>query len=131
MILSASSSWLLQFIVDKLKLVFAIKDLGPLRYFLGIDVKRDDAGFFLSQEKYATEILDRAGMSNCNPARTPADVRPKASDHDGNLINDASWYRSMAGGSPVPHANQVGYRLWSAAGCAYTCTHHAMRTWRC
>jgi hypothetical protein len=62
MILSASSSRLLQFIVDKLKLVFAIKDLGPLRYFLGIDVKRDNAGFFLSQEKYATEILDRAGM---------------------------------------------------------------------
>jgi hypothetical protein len=90
MILSASSSRLLQFIVDKLKLAFAIKDLGPLRYFLGIDIKRDDTGFFLSQEKYATEILDRVGMSNYNPAGTPADVRPKASDHDGNLINDTS-----------------------------------------
>ena len=36
-------------------------------------------------------------MSNCKAAGTPADVRPKTSDTDGNLINDASWYRSMAG----------------------------------
>jgi len=97
MILSASSSRLLQHIIAKLKLEFAIKDLGPLRFFLGIDVQRDDDGFFLSQEKYAKEILERAGMSNCKAAGTPADVRPKTSDTDGNLINDASWYRSMAG----------------------------------
>ena len=69
--------------------------MGPLQFFLGIDVQRDDGGFFLSQEKYAKEILERAGMSNYKAARTPADVRPKTSDTDGNLINDASWYRSM------------------------------------
>ena len=48
MILSASSSRLLQHIIAKLKLEFAIKDLGSLRFFLGIDVQRDDGGFFLS-----------------------------------------------------------------------------------
>jgi hypothetical protein len=42
-------------------------------------------------------VLERAGMSNCNPAGTPADVRPKASSSGGNIIADASWYRSMAG----------------------------------
>jgi len=47
-ILSASSSRLLQHIIAKLKLEFAIKDLGSLRFFLGIDVQRDDGGFFLS-----------------------------------------------------------------------------------
>ena len=36
-------------------------------------------------------------MSNYKATGTPADVRPKTSDTDGNLINDASWYRSMAG----------------------------------
>jgi hypothetical protein len=59
MILSASSSRLLQHIIDKLKLAFDIKDMGPLRFFLGIDVQRDDTGFFLSQEKYAKEVLDQ------------------------------------------------------------------------
>jgi hypothetical protein len=59
MILSGSSSRLLQHIVNKLKLAFGIKDTGPLRFFLGIDVQRDDAGFFLSQEKYAKEVLDQ------------------------------------------------------------------------
>ncbi|XP_066316324.1 uncharacterized mitochondrial protein AtMg00810-like [Miscanthus floridulus] len=97
MILSASSSRLLQHIIAKLKLEFAIKDLGPLWFFHGIDVQRDDSGFFLSQEKYAKEILEQANLSNCKAAGTPADVHPKTSDTDGNLINDTSWHRSMAG----------------------------------
>lgn len=97
MILSASSTRLLQHVVNKLKLEFAIKDMGPMRFFLGFDVKRDANGFFLSQEKYATEVLARAGMSNCKATGTPADVRQKASGNDGNLIDDAAWYRSMAG----------------------------------
>jgi hypothetical protein len=65
MILYASSTWLLQHVINKLKLPFAVKDMGPLRFFLGVDIQRDDDGFFLSQEKYAKEVLERASMSNC------------------------------------------------------------------
>jgi hypothetical protein len=48
MILSASLSSLLHHVAAKLKQAFAVKDMGPLRFFLGVDVKRDHNGFFLS-----------------------------------------------------------------------------------
>ncbi|KAF8723025.1 hypothetical protein HU200_022172 [Digitaria exilis] len=97
MILSASTSSLLQHIIAQLKLAFAVKDMGPLKYFLGVEVQRTSSGFFLSQAKYATEVLDRASMANCKPVSTPADTKPKVSVDDGKLLPDPRWYRSMAG----------------------------------
>ena len=47
-VLTASSSTLLRALIDKLMLEFAMKDLGPLHYFLGIRVRRAPRGFFLS-----------------------------------------------------------------------------------
>jgi hypothetical protein len=97
MILSASSSALLQRVVAKLKTAFAIKDMGPLKYFLGIEVHRSSTGFFVSQAKYVDDVLDRAGMSNCKAASTPAETKSKVSSSDGKLLHNPSWYRSMPG----------------------------------
>ncbi|WVZ64439.1 hypothetical protein U9M48_013949 [Paspalum notatum var. saurae] len=97
MVLMASSTDLLNFIIAKLKSAFAIKDMGSVRYFLGITVRRDNDGFFLSQAQYADDLLERAGMSNCKPAATPADTKPKTSSHDGAPLQDSSSYRSLAG----------------------------------
>ena len=44
---------------------FEIKDLGHLKYFLGIEVSRSDKGIFLSQRKYALDLLQETGMSAC------------------------------------------------------------------
>ena len=49
--------------------------MGPVHHFLGITVHRDDAGFFLSQSQYAEDLLERAGMANCKPVGTPADIK--------------------------------------------------------
>ncbi|WVZ70821.1 hypothetical protein U9M48_019457 [Paspalum notatum var. saurae] len=103
MILSASSPALLQRIVTQLQHAFAVKDMGPLRYFLGTEVHRDRHDFFLNKAKYAAELLDRASMSNCKIATTPADTKSKPFSDDGKLIADASDYRSLAGSSSVPH----------------------------
>ena len=97
-ILTASTDVLLQSIITKLQSALAIKDLGPVHYFLGIQVQRSASGFFLSQEKYAEDLLDRAGMLQCKPASTPIDTSPKVDAADGDPVPDASEFRSLAGG---------------------------------
>jgi hypothetical protein len=49
MVLAASSTALLRDIITKLKSAFTVKDMGPLAYFLGVDVQHSREGFFLSQ----------------------------------------------------------------------------------
>nr|GEU98140.1 ribonuclease H-like domain-containing protein [Tanacetum cinerariifolium] len=65
------------YIIGSLHQEFAMTDLGPLNYFLGISVTRDTSGLFLSHKKYAIEVLERAHMVNCNPSRTPVDTESK------------------------------------------------------
>nr|GEW87083.1 ribonuclease H-like domain-containing protein [Tanacetum cinerariifolium] len=60
-IFTASSASLLQRIISLLHAKFAMTDLCPLNYFLGISAARTTSGIFLSQTKYAIEILDLAG----------------------------------------------------------------------
>ncbi|GJU65071.1 ribonuclease H-like domain-containing protein [Tanacetum coccineum] len=76
-ILTASSLVLLQQIVDSLHKEFDMTDLGALNYFLGISAVRHPTGLFLSQKKYARQLLERAHMVNCNPSRTPIDTDSK------------------------------------------------------
>ncbi|GJU74459.1 ribonuclease H-like domain-containing protein [Tanacetum coccineum] len=46
--------------------VSAMTDLGSLNYFLGISAQRSSSGLFLSQSKFAKEILERAHMQHCD-----------------------------------------------------------------
>ena len=96
-IITASSDDLLRRIIQQLPHSFDLKDLGPLRFFLGVQVKRDTSGFFLTQAQCTEEILERAGMSNCKPASTPVDTKPKVSAQDGVPASDALFYLSMEG----------------------------------
>lgn len=53
---------------------FDMTDLGLMHYFLGIEVVQSYAGVFISQKKYALEILDRFVMNDCNPVINPTEV---------------------------------------------------------
>ena len=46
-------------------------DLGLLHYFLGIEITQSTSRIFLSQPKYAFDLLSRFHMSDCKPAPTP------------------------------------------------------------
>nr|XP_045087553.1 uncharacterized mitochondrial protein AtMg00810-like [Aegilops tauschii subsp. strangulata] len=76
---------------------FAIKDLGALHYFFAIEVVRRPDGFFLHQQKYAHELLERAGMLNCHLVATPVDTKAKVSVLEGSPASDAPLYRSIIG----------------------------------
>ncbi|GJR74735.1 ribonuclease H-like domain-containing protein [Tanacetum coccineum] len=95
-ILTASSSTLLQHLISSLNSEFVMTDLGLLNYFLGISAHRTTNGLFLSQTKYAKEILERAHMLNYNPYKTPVNTESKLGP-DGDPVEDPILFRSLAG----------------------------------
>ena len=52
---------------------FEIKDLGNLRYFLGIEVARSKRGIYVTQRKYILDLLNEIMMLGCKPMGTPID----------------------------------------------------------
>ena len=50
---------------------FQLKDMGPLKYLLGIECARNQEGMFLCQRKYVLHILDDIGPSSGKPVDTP------------------------------------------------------------
>lgn len=96
-IITGSSSNLVNSSISALSSVLDISDLGRLHHFLGISVTYNDTGIFLSQQNYVADILHRASMTNCNPCLTPVDTKSKLADDDGPRVSDPSLYRSLAG----------------------------------
>jgi hypothetical protein len=76
-IVTSSSSAAIDSLLSDLKQDFALKDLSPLHYFLGIEVKPSENGLLLTQKEYVTEILTRAGMQHCKLVSTPLLVSEK------------------------------------------------------
>ena len=56
---------------------FQTKDLGKLKYFLGIKVAQSNSGVVISQRKYTLDILTVTGMLGCKPVDTPMDPNVK------------------------------------------------------
>ncbi|KAB2617910.1 hypothetical protein D8674_013779 [Pyrus ussuriensis x Pyrus communis] len=75
---------------------FAIKDLGILRYFLGIEMATSHKGFFLSQRKYVLDLLKEPNMSDAKPVHTPLDTKLKLSLEAQPLPN-ISYYQRFVG----------------------------------
>ncbi|XP_035834863.1 uncharacterized mitochondrial protein AtMg00810-like [Helianthus annuus] len=96
-LLVTSSANLRATIMSHLAKEFAMKDLGPLSFFLGISVKHHKDTMFLSQQAYAQEIIERVSMSSCNHVHTPVDTHAKLSASVGANFHDPTLYRSLAG----------------------------------
>ncbi|GJW42942.1 ribonuclease H-like domain-containing protein [Tanacetum coccineum] len=98
-ILTTSCPAILQQIIGSLNKEFDMTELGALNYFLGISADRTPIGLFLSQKKYALQLLERAHMVTCNPSRTPIDTESKLGP-EGVHVQDPTLYRSLAGEEP-------------------------------
>jgi histone deacetylase 1/2 len=95
----SSSDSAVDALLHDLGIDFALKDLGELHYFLGIEVKKDTDGIILSQEKYARDIIARVNMAGCKPVDTPLSTSEKLSLVDGEMLSsdDSTRYRSIVG----------------------------------
>ena len=82
---------------EEMKATFQMSDLGPLSFYLGIEVHQDDSGITLRQTAYAKRIVELAGLTDCNPALTPMEERLKLSRDSTTEEVDATQYRRLVG----------------------------------
>ncbi|XP_022032290.1 uncharacterized mitochondrial protein AtMg00810-like [Helianthus annuus] len=76
---------------------FAMKDLGLLRYFLGIEVAQSKKGYLISQTTYISDLFQRARLSDNRIVDTPFETNARYSPTDGFPMADTSLYRAIVG----------------------------------
>jgi hypothetical protein len=75
---------------------FEMKDLGTLSYFVGLKVTSSTDGY-LSQAKYAYDLLSRAGLTNSKTTSSPFETNVKLLATDGEPLSNATLYRQLVG----------------------------------
>jgi hypothetical protein len=81
----------------QLAMDFEMKNLGGLKYFLGIEVARSRRGIFLSQRKYVLDLLTEVGMLDCKPADTPTVQNQKLGEYPDQEPTNKERYQRLVG----------------------------------
>ena len=76
---------------------FEMKDMGLMHYFLGMEVWQKDGELFVSQGKYANEILRRFHMEKCKPVQTPLADNWRKEDAASGEVVAATVYLQLVG----------------------------------
>ncbi|CAN1263655.1 Retrovirus-related Pol polyprotein from transposon TNT 1-94 [Linum perenne] len=87
----------IQSLKTQLDKAFTIKDLGSLKYFLGLEIARSSKGISVCQRKYALEILSDSGLLAGKPSICPTDAAGRLSAKSGVLLADPTVYRRLIG----------------------------------
>ncbi|XP_049360646.1 secreted RxLR effector protein 161-like [Solanum verrucosum] len=97
-IYTGSSSSLLEEFKSQMMNEFETSNMGLLHYFLGLQFHQTEEGIFLSQRKYARDLLNKFGMLNCKPVATPMNISEKLQQVNEEELTDAKRFRSLVGG---------------------------------
>ena len=76
---------------------FEIKELGKLKYFLGIEVAYSTQGIFISQQKYVTDLMAEIGKIGCKPVSTLMDLNRKLGEAKEEPMVDKRMYQRLVG----------------------------------
>jgi hypothetical protein len=76
---------------------FSMTDMGPLHFFLGLEISQDDFSIKISQAKYVRDLLDRFHMTDCKFAPTPFLSGIKLEDGGDTPLMDNTLYRQLVG----------------------------------
>ncbi|KAG7587833.1 Retrotransposon Copia-like N-terminal [Arabidopsis suecica] len=82
---------------NTLAVAFKLKDLGPVKYFLGLEIARNKNGISVSQRKYTLDLLESIGLLGSKPVATPMDCTIQLHAESGDLLPDATTYRALIG----------------------------------
>ncbi|KAH9696661.1 retrovirus-related pol polyprotein from transposon RE2 [Citrus sinensis] len=100
-LVTGPSSAELEHFIATLSSTFALKDLGILSYFLGVEVLYDEDCIFLSQRKYIIDLLAKVDMINCKGIDTPLStglkLQKSVQGQLGHYLEDPTYYRSIVG----------------------------------
>ncbi|CAL1375794.1 unnamed protein product [Linum trigynum] len=76
---------------------FKVKDLGELKFFLGLEVYRDHRGIFVNQRKYCVDLLDDVGYMEAKDCVSPVDYKVKLSAKQGEPLPNPEVYKRLIG----------------------------------
>ncbi|PNY10358.1 retrotransposon-related protein, partial [Trifolium pratense] len=91
------SRQMVEHFVKQMQSEFEMSLVGELTYFLGLQVRQMEDSIFVSQEKYAKNIVKKFGMEGGSHKRTPAPTHLKLTKDEKGIDVDQSLYRSMIG----------------------------------
>jgi hypothetical protein len=95
MIITGDDTEYIDFVKARLNDQFLMSDLGPLRYFLRFEISSTSEGFFLSQEKYIHDLLDRVSLTDHRTAETPMELNVHLKPTDGEPLEDPTRYHHI------------------------------------
>ncbi|CAL1356196.1 unnamed protein product [Linum trigynum] len=96
-ILAGDNLAFIQRVKSSLHSQFTIKDLGPLKYFLGIEVARSPKGVVLNQRKYVLDILADSGLPATRPCASPIEQNHQLGRLESPPAPDPSAFRRLVG----------------------------------
>ena len=97
MIITGDDYEYIAFVKARLSEQFLMSDLGPLRYFLGIEVSSTSDGIYLPQEKYIQDLLAHSSLTDHRTVETPIELNLQLCATDGKPLTDPTQYRHIVG----------------------------------